>query len=166
MTLKAIWSRSLKSAKTLEANEKEVELYSEDSEAGKTLDDLLRRSDISAIIIALPILNQPEYIRKALLAGKHVLSEKPIAENLADARKLIDWYRKEIAPSKITWAVAENQRYLNDFHQAAEEIAKSGRILGFRVRVEFLVDGGKYYETEWRKVPTHQGGFLLDAGEP
>lgn len=51
-------------------------LYSEDSEEGKSLDDLLARSDIKAVTIALPIKNQPEYIKKALLAGKHVLSEK------------------------------------------------------------------------------------------
>lgn len=24
--------------------------------------------------------------------------------------------------------------------------------------------GGKYYETEWRKKPSYQGGFLLDGG--
>jgi predicted dehydrogenase len=55
---------------------KDVALYSEDSGEGKSLDDLFARSDIKAVTIALPIKNQPEYIRKALLAGKHVLSEK------------------------------------------------------------------------------------------
>lgn len=39
-----------------------------------------------------------------------------------------------------------------------------GRVLGFRVRMQTLVTGGKYYETEWRKVPSYQGGFLLDGG--
>jgi predicted dehydrogenase len=30
--------------------------------------------------------------------------------------------------------------------------------------MQTLVEGGKYFETEWRKSPTHQGGFLLDGG--
>lgn len=71
-----MWSRSLKSAESVGADVKDLALYSEDSGEGKSLDDLLARTDIKAVTIALPIKNQPEYIRKALLAGKHVLSEK------------------------------------------------------------------------------------------
>lgn len=39
------------------------------------LDELLKREDIDAVIVALPIPKQPEIIEKALKAGKHVLSE-------------------------------------------------------------------------------------------
>lgn len=51
VTLKAIYSRSLKSAKTLSENLSDADLYSEDSE-GKTFDDLLKRDDIKGVIIA------------------------------------------------------------------------------------------------------------------
>ncbi|KAK5060011.1 hypothetical protein LTR84_009895 [Exophiala bonariae] len=164
LTLKAIWSRSLKSAQSLEADSSKVDIYSEDSGAGKSLDDVLARSDVGAVIIALPIKNQPEYIRKSLLAGKHVLSEKPVAENVKEAVELIKWYRSEIAGKGVTWAVAENQRYLANFIRAAEAVQTLGRQLTFRTRMQVLVSGGKYFETSWRKVPTHQGGFLLDGG--
>ncbi|KAK6385015.1 hypothetical protein LTS17_002578 [Exophiala oligosperma] len=164
LTLKAVYSRSLKSAKTLEVDESKVDIYSDDSGAGKSLDDLLTRSDIGAVIIALPIKNQPEYIRKALLAGKHVLSEKPVAENVQDAVELIKWYRSEIAPKGVTWGVAENVRYTSSFVHAAEAVRPKGRQLTFRCRMQTMVQGGKYFETSWRKVPTHQGGFLLDGG--
>lgn len=146
--MKAVYSRSAKSAKTLEVDESTVDIYSDDSGAGKTLNDLLARSDIHAVIIALPIRNQPDYIRKALSAGKHVLSEKPVAENVKDAKALIQWYRSEIDPKKVTWSVAENFRYLNSFDHAAEAIKSKGRQLNFRCRVQFLVEGGKYFETE------------------
>ena len=148
MNLKAIYSRSLQSAKTLATNNADVDLYSDDSGSGNSLDDLLGRSDIHGVIIALPILNQPEYIRKALLAGKHVLSEKPIAENVGDAKALLKWYRSEIDTKKVTWSVAENNRFLNTFAAAAEARKKMGRTLGFRVRMQTLVEGGKYFETE------------------
>jgi predicted dehydrogenase len=147
LTLKAVYSRSLKSAKSLAEDASSVDLYSDDSGAGKSLDDLLGRSDIQAVTIALPIPNQPEYVRKALLAGKHVLSEKPIAENMKDAVELLQWYRKEIDSDKVFWGVAENYRFLNSFNQAAERRKEMGRILGFKVEQYSMLEGGKYYET-------------------
>ena len=162
LTLKAIYSRSLKSAKALETS---VDLYSDDADNDKSLDSLLSRNDIQAVIIALPIKNQPEYIKKALQAGKHVLSEKPVAENVAEAAELIKWYESDIAPKGVTWAVAENARFWNAIIYGAEKRSKLGRALTFRCRMQaFVSPGGKYFETEWRKVPTHQGGFLLDGG--
>lgn len=149
MTLKAVYSRSLKSAETLGTDNSKVDIYSDDSGAGKSLDDLLARSDIHAIIIALPIKNQPDYIRKALLAGKHVLSEKPIAENVSQAKDLIKWYRSELDTKKVTWGVAENFRYLASYNHAAEARTKLGKVLGFRCRMQTLVKGGKYFETEY-----------------
>lgn len=83
---------------------------------------------------SLPIENQPDYIRQALLAGKHVLSEKPVAENLKDAQELIRWYHGEIDSKKIFWAVAENYRYLNSLNHAREQVRRLGRLLGFRVK--------------------------------
>jgi len=51
LSLKAIYSRSLKSAKTLSENLSDVELYSDDSD-GKKYDDLLKRDDIKGVVIA------------------------------------------------------------------------------------------------------------------
>ena len=149
LTLKAVYSRSLKSAKTITTDSANVDLYSGDSGSGKSLDDLLARSDIHAVIIALPIKNQPDYIRKSLLAGKHVLSEKPVAENVKDAKDLIKWYRSEVDTKKVTWGVAENVRYLATSDHAAEARKKMGKVLGFRVRMQAMVKGGKYFETEY-----------------
>lgn len=148
LNLKAIYSRSLKSAKSWAGNLSDIDIYSDDSGSGKGLDDLLARSDIHAVTIALPILNQPAYVRKALLAGKHVLSEKPIAENMKDAIELLQWYRKEIDSEKVFWSVAENYRFLNSFNEAAEARKNMGRLLGFKVEVYNMLEGGKYYETE------------------
>jgi hypothetical protein len=51
LSLKAIYSRSLKSAKAVSEHLSDIDLYSEDSE-GKTYDDLLKRDDIKGVIIA------------------------------------------------------------------------------------------------------------------
>jgi predicted dehydrogenase len=101
LTLKAVYSRSLKSAKDLNVD---VALYSDDAGSGKTYHDLLLREDIHGVIIALPILTQPEYIEAALAAGKHVLSEKPIAEDLKRAESLIKYYKSDKVKNNATWA--------------------------------------------------------------
>ncbi|CZR59846.1 related to dehydrogenases and related proteins [Phialocephala subalpina] len=162
LTLKAIYSRSLKSAKALETN---VDLYSDDSGSGKTYHDLLLRDDIHAVILALPIMSQPEYVEAALAAGKHVLSEKPIAADIKRAEQLIAYYKSDKVKGGATWGVAENIRFFDTFEHGAKEVQKLGRILGFRVKMFANVKlGGKYIETPWRKKPEYQGGFLLDGG--
>jgi predicted dehydrogenase len=92
-----------------------------------------------------------------LSAGKHVLSEKPVAKDLETAHELINWYHKNIDTKKTIWAVAENFRYLGRFQYGAEQVKELGDILGFRLRMHALVQpGAKYYETEWRKTPEYQ----------
>ncbi|KAL2073277.1 hypothetical protein VTL71DRAFT_10601 [Oculimacula yallundae] len=162
LTLKAIYSRSLKSATALNAG---VDLYSDDSGSGKTYHDLLLREDIHAVILALPILTQPEFIEAALVAGKHVLSEKPIAADIKRAERLIEFSKSDKVKNGATWAVAENFRFLDSFVFGKQEVQKLGRILGFRTTMfTHVKPGGKYIETAWRKKPEYQGGFLLDGG--
>lgn len=140
-------------------------MYSEDSGDDKSYASLLSDSSIQAVIIALPIPNQPPYIKQALEAGKHVLAEKPIAKDVATAKELLEWYHKNIDTSKVTFGIAENFRYMERFRYGAEQVKTLGRVFGFRHRMHALVQpGGKYYETSWRKTPEYQGGFLLDGG--
>jgi predicted dehydrogenase len=86
----------------------------------------------------LPIKTQNQYIRAALLAGKHVLSEKPIAENVQEAQDTIKWYRSEI--SGVSWCIGENWRFLNSFKYACGEVKKLGKLLGFQVRTLRMIN--------------------------
>ncbi|KAB2108454.1 hypothetical protein AG0111_0g2982 [Alternaria gaisen] len=163
LSLKAVYSRSLKSAKTLSEKLSDVELYSDDQD-GKRFEDLLKRDDVKGVVIALPILAQPDYIKKALAAGKHVFAEKPIAKDLATAQDLLAWTQNS-SNTSATYTVAENFRFIDSYVWGSEQVASLGRILTFRVRVAAMVQAGsKYYETEWRKKPDYQGGFVLDGG--
>jgi predicted dehydrogenase len=93
-----------------------------------------------------------------------VLAEKPIAQDVSTARDLLAW-TKDSSNTSSVYTVAENFRFLDSFIYASQKISSLGRILTFRARVANLVaKGSKYYETSWRKEPTHQGGFLLDGG--
>lgn len=167
LALEAIYSRSQASARSLaQTLAAPVDLYSNDAAAdGRDYAALLQRDDIHAVIIALPIPVQPEFVKRALRAGKHVLAEKPLAQDLATGKELIDWYRREIDTSKVNLSIAEQFRFLPAYIRAAQTVADMGRVLGFRTRMHACIQpGSKYYETAWRKAPAYQGGFLLDGG--
>lgn len=116
---------------------------------GNSLDDLLQRPDIEAVIICLPITVQAEVTKKALASGKHVLSEKPIAADVERAKDLIQ-FRQQLS-SKPVWLVAENFRFLDAIaygHSKVKEIG--GDLVTFHTNVFTLVDEkDKFYQTEW-----------------
>ena len=94
------------------------------------------------MIIALPIKNQPEFIEAALLAGKHVFAEKPVGPTSEAAKKQIDWYHSIAAEKKVTWAVAEQFRFVPKYAWAAAEARKLGKVIGFHFKIFFNIGLG------------------------
>jgi len=123
---------------------------------------LLARPDITAVDILLPIPVQADYVEAALLAGKHVVSEKPIAPDHATAQRLLA--RHAARPDQV-WMVAENWRYEEAFEHAARLIADGaiGRPINAHwSRFTALRPGNRYYATTWRRSG-FAGGLLLDG---
>lgn len=84
--------------------------------------DLLN-GQVDAIVIATPVRTHYRLAREALLAGKHVLVEKPITANAIQAQELI-----EIAESKgLTLMVGHTFRY-NPAVEAVREVLQSGEL--------------------------------------
>jgi predicted dehydrogenase len=100
---------------------------------GRRYEDLLKRSDIDAVDLVIPIDSMPEFIDKALSAGKHVVSEKPMAPTIEIGKELLAKYRTvhKVAHPGLVWAVAEQLwyepgwRHIMD-HRLAVTDAKSG----------------------------------------
>ena len=53
-------------------------------------EDIVQRDDVDAVIIATPNVTHPEIALAAIANGKHVLCEKPLALNAADAKRMAD----------------------------------------------------------------------------
>ncbi|CAL1710084.1 unnamed protein product [Somion occarium] len=167
--LKAVYSRSEKSAKELAQEAQEVLKLSvlpsvyHDGDQNADLDSLLARSDITAVIVVLPIATQPAIIRKALAADKHVLSEKPVAPDVASGLELIAEYNSKYKPKGLVWRVAENYE-VEPGYQAAGKVVRAGKIgkvTCYNARVvNHVSKDSKWYKTPWRTVPDYQGGFL------
>ena len=51
--------------------------------------ELLESADVDAVVVATPVSTHARFVREALLAGKHVLVEKPIAASSTEAEELI-----------------------------------------------------------------------------
>ena len=133
------------------------------TEAMDDVDALLARPDIEVVDIVLPIDVQPALVEKALAAGKHVISEKPIAPTVAAARAVI----RSWLPTGLCWMVAENWRYEDAFVQAALSISMGeiGRPLLASWALHLPTNASvKYFHTPWRRRGDIPGGFLVDGG--
>lgn len=160
--LKAVYSRSEKSSAQFAAYAQALlkliakpDVY-HDADPLANLDALLARSDIVAVVIALPITLQPTIVRKALAAGKHILSEKPVAPDVASGIKLINEYNADYKPKGLIWRVAENYEVEPAYQAAAKVIreGKIGKVTFFNARVvNYIEKSNKYYNTLWRTVP-------------
>lgn len=151
LSLKAIYSRSQEPATSLASIAgDEITAYFDTPHAPeRSLDDLLARPDIHTVVIALPITVQPDIVKKALQAGKHVLSEKPIAKDVETAKDLIMWH--ESSPHKAIWSVAENFRSIDAIAAGYKAVKENGGdVTAFSVRMFALIDDNdRFYRTEW-----------------
>ncbi|KXN87639.1 hypothetical protein AN958_08343 [Leucoagaricus sp. SymC.cos] len=166
--LRAVYSRSEKSAQDLAQSAAVIfnlpalpRVY-HDGDNSTNLD-----ADISSVIVVLPITTQPAVIIKALAAGKHVISEKPVAKDVKTGLELIADYEANYKPKGLIWRIAENFEAEPGFRAvgAAIRAGKIGQVQSFKaVVVNYIDTESKWYKTPWRTVPDYQGGFLLDGG--
>lgn len=164
--LAAIYSRT--SATATACAEKWRTLTERSVEISTDLPALLARSDIEAVVAVLPIEQLPAAVEQALAAGKHVLSEKPIAPTLEAGQALLDSYRAHQAKgADLCWMVGENWRYEEAFRLAAQTIQSGQLGQPLTAHAAFfspITPQSKYWETAWRKNWEVPGGWLVDGG--
>lgn len=127
--------------------------------------DLLRRDDVDAVLISLPIpLNYP-ITREALQAGKAIICEKPAGSNLAEGQQFLALSQE--FPNQVV-LVAENFFYRDDLRlaRALIDAGAIGRLhlLAWRNVSQLIPKPGTFSSTPWRHDPGYLGGPHLDAG--
>ena len=85
--------------------------------------DELLASGVDAVVIAVPAASHATFARKALLAGKHVLIEKPFATSTRDAEDLI-----ELAESRGLVILVGHTFIYSPAVRALKDIIASGSI--------------------------------------
>lgn len=85
----------------------------------KNFDEMLSKADLDAVAVATPVHTHFKLAKAALLAGKHVLVEKPMASSVAECDEL-----NKIADEKgLTLMVGHTFLYSEPIHRIAEIIS-------------------------------------------
>jgi len=99
-----------------------------------SLEAVLADETIELVIINTPNYTHFEYAKKALLAGKHILVEKPFTATVAQAEELFA-LAKSLGKKALVY---QNRRYDSGFN-AVKKVIESGQ-LGKLVEVHFRYD--------------------------
>jgi predicted dehydrogenase len=114
-----------------------------------TLDDALARAPEAAVLVVTPPEQHESVTLTALAAGRHCLVEKPIANNVAAAQRMID----AAAASGRTVMISQNYRFRRGPRTVQRLIAAHAVGAVEQVRIEFARD----HEFD---------GFMVEIPEP
>jgi len=120
---------------------------------------------IDAVDICLPHHLHAPAILDAAAAGKHILCEKPMCTNLADADRIA----AAVKSAGVTYMSAHNQLFMPVVREARKLIDDGaiGAVRWLRSQDCFLAGGGSAnaFAGSWRaKLATQGGGELIDTG--
>jgi predicted dehydrogenase len=121
--------------------------------------ELVERDDVDGVAIVTPNVSHAEIAIAALQNGKHVMCEKPLAMNAAEAKAMLDAAN---ASGKIH-LVAFTFRYLHCL-QKLKEMLHAGAIGAphyVRVRGEGMGGLSPDFKAGWREVMSLSGGGLI-----
>lgn len=126
----------------------------------RMLEDMLADDLVEMVIVNTPNYTHYEYTKKALLAGKHVVVEKPFTVTVDEGNELIEIAKEK----KVKLSVYQNRRYDSDYRTIKKVLDQ--KLLGDLVDVEMHFD--RYKEDIGPKVhkeiPGPGTGSLYDLG--
>jgi scyllo-inositol 2-dehydrogenase (NADP+) len=125
-----------------------------------SLDAVLADDEIDLVSIASPNNTHFEYAQKCLLAGKHILVEKPFTATAKQAEILISLAKKQ----KKHLFVFQNRRFDSDF-LTVKHIVDTG-LLGELISFEAHFNRFKplLNPKKWKEIADPSNGILYDLG--
>jgi|ERR1035437_3244641 predicted dehydrogenase len=128
-----------------------------------TLEGLMRRKDIDAIVISTPHQNHVQEVMLAVEGGKHVLIEKPMATKVEDCDQML----AAAAQRKLLVGVAHNLRFRVNLPRVKELIAANaiGRVQSMHYSmIRQLANAGNFGGNKMGWVNTPEAiGFVIDG---
>lgn len=126
----------------------------------RSLVDLLGDDAIELVIVNTPNSTHFEFAKKALLAGKHVIIEKPFTNTVADAKELIGI----AGQNNRLLSVYHNRRWDSDFKTVKKILDE--KLLGTVAEAEIHFDRyrEKLSDKAHKEMPGPGSGILYDLG--
>ena len=126
-----------------------------------SLEELLTDPDIDVVHLATPNYLHHPHAKAALLAGKHVVCEKPLAMNTTESAELVEL----AAQKKLVNAINFNIR-MYPMSQQARSMVQSGEIGDLFILQGSYLQDWLLFPTDWNwRLEPDQGGSLRAVGD-
>src|SRR5438309_10499499 len=124
-----------------------------------SVEDLLTR-DIDLVVIATPNTSHHPIAKQCLLAGRHVVVDKPFTTTVAEAEELV----RLAAEQRRVLSVYHNRRYVGDFVTLRELVSEGvlGRVVMFESHFDRFRPERK--PAAWREQSLPGSGLWFDLG--
>jgi len=129
-------------------------------EVVKSFEEILNDKEVELIMVNTPNETHFDYTQRALLAGKHVVVEKPFTNTVDEGLKLIELAKKQ----DLILSVFQNRRWDGGFLTVREIIQSNA--LGKIVEMEMHYDRFRNYiaTNTWKEEPGVGSGILYNLG--
>jgi predicted dehydrogenase len=128
----------------------------------ESLDEMLKRDDIDAVIVDAPTVRHQEVMVAAARAGKHIFTEKVVAATLKEVNVILD----EVAKNNVKLTVSLPR--LNDGYTLAIRDILSQGVLGkitlVRARLSHNGATANWLPEHFYSLEECRGGALIDLG--
>ena len=124
-----------------------------------TLEEMLDQSEVDLVTLITPHNTHAPLALQCLRAGRHVVSEKPLAITLEEVDAMI-----EAANASDTMISAYHNRHWDGRIVQAVDLVREQKAIGDVVRIECHMGGYNKPRDWWRTSRTISGGILYDWG--
>ena len=124
-----------------------------------SVEELLTRP-VELVVIATPNASHYPIAKQCLLAGRHVVVDKPFTTTVAEAEELV----RLAAEQRRVLSVYHNRRYVGDFVTLRQLLSEGelGRVVQFESRFDRFRPERK--PSAWREQPLPGSGLWFDLG--
>ena len=123
--------------------------------------ELSKSPEVDAVLVTTPNSCHLRDVLAAIDAGKHVLCEKPLAMNAAEAREMVEAARRK----KVRFGVAHVFRFDESVHRLRELVASGAIGKPIFARSEFSFPGDPSHPRKWLHDASVAGaGPIFDIG--
>jgi UDP-N-acetyl-2-amino-2-deoxyglucuronate dehydrogenase len=126
--------------------------------AANSVDELINRRDVDAVLVATPPNAHLEIVRQAARAGKHVLCEKPLEITTSLSEEVVNEARRAGVKLGVVlqYRTRKNARYLTSLVQSG----KLGKLATASISIRWWRNQS-YYDQSGRGTLARDGGGVL-----
>ncbi|SUT85488.1 oxidoreductase [Actinobacillus ureae] len=146
-------------AKVFERTTNNAQLWLPEVETVRSFDALLS-DEVDLVVITTPNQTHYEMVKSALLAGKHVLVEKPLVASAAEALELEQLAKQQ----NVVLYVYQNRRWDSHIATAKEVLDKNlvGEVVDCEIRFDRYAKGKN--AKVWKEAGDRGTGLVYDLG--